>query len=83
MIGVLRGRRGTNRKVSSWGTVVPKGFLAESAFFSSRIRLNQKGYSRIKGEFALHQRRPALRENSEQALIRLPSINKLIIIIVT
>ena len=22
---------------SSWGTVVPKGFLAESAYFSSRI----------------------------------------------
>ena len=23
-------------RLSSWGTVIPKGFLAESAFFSSR-----------------------------------------------
>ena len=29
--------RGSSRKVFlSWGTVVPKGFLAESAYFSSR-----------------------------------------------
>ena len=31
-------RRGTSRKVFILGTVVPKGFLAESAYFSSRIR---------------------------------------------
>ena len=33
---VVRGLMGTSRKVFAWGTVVPKGFLAESAYFSSR-----------------------------------------------
>ena len=39
-------------RFSSWGTVVPKGFLAESAYFSSRIYVilplpNQRGHPRI------------------------------------
>ena len=41
-------------RFSSWGTVEPKGFLAESAYFSSRTQVIQpcpnfkRGYPRIR-----------------------------------
>ena len=33
---VVQGPRGTSKNVSSWSTVVPKGFLTESAHFTSQ-----------------------------------------------
>ena len=35
-------------RFSSWGTVVPKGFLAESAYLSPRISPNQRGHPHIR-----------------------------------
>ena len=69
----------------SWGTVVPKGFLAKSAYFSSctlvtQPRPNQRGHLYIRVNLRCTKNGPW--QNSALALIRLPSINKLIIIII-
>ena len=49
-------------RFSSWGTTVPKGFLAKSAYFSSRISHLSASLSKrpssFKSESALHQRGP-------------------------
>ena len=52
-VGDLRPDGAQVGRFSSWGTVVPKGFLTKSAYISSRTQVtqplpNQRGHHRIK-----------------------------------